>query len=321
MTKVTHVAVAILQKEHGEFLLASRPQGKPWAGWWEFPGGKIEQGEAPEQALIRELQEELNITPTQIQPWLQRRFDYPATHDSVAKTVNLHFFFVMQWQGELMPREGQMLRWQKPSNVVVKPVLPANIPILQALTLPPVYAISNGLEMGKSVFFDALKYQLQRGLKLIQIREKQLNKAALVDLIKEVLDLARPFDAKVLVNEDVALAKALGLDGVHLPSCALLALNSKPKDLLVAASCHNVEELAHAQQLKLDFVTLSPVATTASHQNAALLGWSQFSVLVAPLTIPVYALGGMQFKDLSQALLCGARGVAMQRAAWAVTQL
>ena len=95
---VMQVAVSILQNQLGEFLLASRPQGKPWAGWWEFPGGKIEAGESAENALIRELQEELGITPTHIQPWLTRTFAYPATHDSAAKTVKLHFFFVTAWQ-------------------------------------------------------------------------------------------------------------------------------------------------------------------------------------------------------------------------------
>ena len=116
MTKITHVAVAILTKESGEFLLASRPQGKPWAGWWEFPGGKIEENETPEHALKRELQEELGVAATRIQPWLQRIYDYPQTHDSPAKTVHLHFFFVTEWQGELHPHEGQQLSWQNPDR-------------------------------------------------------------------------------------------------------------------------------------------------------------------------------------------------------------
>jgi 8-oxo-dGTP diphosphatase len=82
MTKIIHVAVAILQRKnedgHSQFLLASRPEGKGWAGWWEFPGGKIEDGEAPEHALTRELTEELGIKPTITQQWLTRQYDYPA---------------------------------------------------------------------------------------------------------------------------------------------------------------------------------------------------------------------------------------------------
>lgn len=132
--KVTHVAVAIVQKKNGEFLLASRPVGKPWAGWWEFPGGKVEVGESPAQALSRELQEEIGITPTGVEPWLEKQFDYPETHDSPAKIVYLHFFFVKQWQGDLVPKEGQALSWQLPNHVKVKPLLPANVSIVEALS-------------------------------------------------------------------------------------------------------------------------------------------------------------------------------------------
>lgn len=133
MTKIVEVAVAILQKQNGEFLMASRPNGKGWAGWWEFPGGKIETNESPEQALTRELQEELGVTPTKIQPWTKRQYDYPATHDAEARTVLLHFYFVLDWLGELTPLEGQSLAWQSAGNLTVSPVLPANAPIMQAL--------------------------------------------------------------------------------------------------------------------------------------------------------------------------------------------
>lgn len=136
MTKVVQVAVAIIQKQSGEYLLASRPNGKGWAGWWEFPGGKIEANETPEQALSRELQEELGIKPTRVKAWLQRRFDYPATHDAEAKTVLLHFYFVWEWLGEPQALEGQSLVWQHPQQTIVSPILPANAPIMRTLALP-----------------------------------------------------------------------------------------------------------------------------------------------------------------------------------------
>jgi len=135
MSKVIRVAVAILQKSDGQVLLASRPQGKVWAGWWEFPGGKIEENETPEMALARELQEELDVTPLSLQPWVIRSFDYPATQDDEAKTVELHFYFVRAWQGELQALEGQQFSWQHPKNITVSPVLPANAPIMDALAL------------------------------------------------------------------------------------------------------------------------------------------------------------------------------------------
>ena len=315
-SKVIHVAVAILQKSNDHFLLASRPQGKGWAGWWEFPGGKIEAGESAEQALSRELQEELGVTPTCIQQWLTRRYDYPATHDSVAKSVHLHFYFVTQWQGELAAKEGQLLSWQTPQNITVSPVLPANTPIMKALALPTVYAISNVAEMGEAAFLCALKHQLENGLQLIQLREKHLAQAAYMRLAEHLIKLAKPYGAKVILSQNIELANKIGADGVHLPSYILMQQTSKPENLMVSASAHNALELAHAEKLGLDFVVLSPVQATQSHLNARPLGWQNFATLINELTVPVYALGGMTLNDLPQALTVGARGIAMQRAIW-----
>ncbi|MDT7849433.1 Nudix family hydrolase [Methylophilus sp. VKM B-3414] len=316
MTKLVQVAVAILIRPNGEYLLASRPNGKGWAGWWEFPGGKIESGETPENALIRESQEELGITPTQIQPWIKRRYDYPATHDAEAKTVLLHFFFVHAWQGELQAREGQQFAWQHPRTLNVSPVLPANAPIMQALSLPPVYAISNLQEMGEHTFLQALKQQLDQGLQLLQIRESQLDDAALAKLSEEVLQLCAPYDCRCLLNGSPEQALQIGYQGVHLNSQRLIALTQKPDNLLVGASCHNRVELAQAQSLQLHFAMLSPVLPTKSHPEATGLGWEQFGEMLNGLEIPVYALGGMHFEHASQAQSCGARGIAMQRVIW-----
>lgn len=311
------VAVAILQRKNEsgrtECLLASRPEGKGWAGWWEFPGGKIEDGESPEHALSRELREELGIKPTTMQQWLTRQFAYPETNDSAAKTVNLHFFFVDAWEGELRPREGQQLSWQHPENITVTPILPANAPIMQALALPPIYVISNLAEMGEEIFFATLKNQLARGLRLIQVREKQLAKDEFMAFAVQVIALAKLYSAKVLISGDIALARTLGADGVHLPSQALLVLKTKPAGLMVSASCHNPMELRHAEHLNLDFVVLSPVKSTMSHPEAEPLGWQKFAELAENITVPIYALGGMSLSDLPIALSYGARGIAFQR--------
>lgn len=319
--KIIHVAVAIIQKNaslfcSGEFLLASRPANKPWAGWWEFPGGKIEANETPEHALSRELQEELGITPTQVQQWLTRRFDYPATHDSEAKTVLLHFYFVSAWAGELSAKEGQQLSWQNPQNISVSPVLPANTPIMQALALPPIYAISNVAEMGEAAWLKALETQLKQGLRLIQLREPPLAALAFMRLAEQVLKVAKPFGASIFISNDIALAHKIKADGVHLSSPALMQLTKKPAGLMLAASCHNLAELQQAEKLGCDFAVLSPVLPTNSHPNASTLGWAGFTEMIRCCAMPVYALGGMQTRDLAKALSCGARGIAMQRAVW-----
>ena len=307
---IVHVAAAVLMRENGAVLLASRPEGKGWAGWWEFPGGKIEAGETPFQALQRELDEELGIDIAHAYPWLVRTFAYPE------KTVKLHFFIVRAWQGKPTGKEGQNLSWQNPSNLTVAPMLPANAPILEALKLPPIYAISNLHEMGEQAFFAQLALKLAAGLKLIQIREKQLAEDALLAFSKKVVALANGYGASVLMNADAALIEAAGAHGLHLSSSALQALNEKPKHGLVAASCHNAEELAHAAKLGLDFVLLSPVLPTPSHAEAQVLGWQKFVDLKHDYPLPVYALGGMKPADLERAWDAGAHGVAMQRAVW-----
>ena len=119
---VVDVAVGVLLQGE-EFLLTSRPEGKVYAGYWEFPGGKLEAGESVEQALRRELQEELGITIGAAQIWKTQMVDYPHA------LVRLHFCKVWDWQGELQMREAQSHAWQS-LPVAVTPVLPGTIPVL-----------------------------------------------------------------------------------------------------------------------------------------------------------------------------------------------
>jgi 8-oxo-dGTP diphosphatase len=119
---VVDVAVGVLMQCQA-FLLTSRPKGKVYAGYWEFPGGKLEAGESVEQALRRELQEELGITIGQVQVWKTQMVDYPHA------LVRLHFCKVWDWQGELQMREAQSHTWQT-LPVAVVPVLPGTIPVL-----------------------------------------------------------------------------------------------------------------------------------------------------------------------------------------------
>ena len=120
---VVDVAVGVLMQADGQFLLTSRPEGKVYAGYWEFPGGKLEAGETVEEALRRELQEELGIVIGQAQIWKTQMVDYPHA------LVRLHFCKVRDWQGDLQMREAQTHAWQQlPVDVV--PVLPGTIPVL-----------------------------------------------------------------------------------------------------------------------------------------------------------------------------------------------
>ncbi len=319
---ITHAAVGVIQRDNGLVLLAERPVGKPWAGYWEFPGGKIEMDESPEQALKRELFEELGITATILYPWLTRTFDYAAKYDAVgkletpAKTVKLHFFVVVEWQGKPFGLEKQTISWQNPEKVAVAPMLPANAPIFTALSLPAIYAITNLSELGETIFFERLKIALENGLMMIQIREKQLSAEDLRLFTERVIEVASPYEAKVFINSDLPLTIELSAAGVHFTAQELMHLQARPEGLLCGASCHNEQELAQAEALGLDYVMLSPVQATLSHADASSLGWESFSDLIADYALPVYALGGMQVVDLHAARLHGAHGVAMQRSIW-----
>jgi 8-oxo-dGTP diphosphatase len=121
--KVVEVAVGVLVQADGQFLLTTRPCGKVYEGYWEFPGGKLEQGETVEQALRRELQEEIGITIGAVHPWKVEMVDYPHA------LVRLNFCKVFDWDGELQMHEGQLFAWQS-LPVTVQPVLPGTVPVL-----------------------------------------------------------------------------------------------------------------------------------------------------------------------------------------------
>ncbi len=120
---IVDVAVGVLIDAHGRFLLTSRPAGKVYAGWWEFPGGKLEAGESVTEALARELHEELGIDVGELEPWDVTRMDYAHAR------VRLHFCRVTSWRGAFEMREGQQMAWQT-LPVTVGPVLPGTLPVL-----------------------------------------------------------------------------------------------------------------------------------------------------------------------------------------------
>jgi len=121
--KVVDVAVGVLVRPDGDFLLTSRPPGKVYEGYWEFPGGKLERGESVEAALRRELQEEIGLTIGAVHPWKVEMVDYPHA------LVRLNFCKVFEWAGELQMHEGQSFAWQS-LPVSVQPVLPGTVPVL-----------------------------------------------------------------------------------------------------------------------------------------------------------------------------------------------
>jgi 8-oxo-dGTP diphosphatase len=308
--KIVDVAAAVILKPTGEFLFARRPEGKAYAGYWEFPGGKVEPGERVEHALVREIREELGVEVTQAYPWVTHVFAYPHA------TVRLHFFRVTGWRGEPHPHEGQIFAWQRPAAPNVAPILPANGPILRALSLPAVMGISNVAELGVGDFIARLENALNQGLRFIQLREKHLSPPEFELTARQAIALAKRFDARIVINSDVGLATRLGADGVHLTAARLQALEVRPDVPWCGASCHGREEMDHAARLGLDYVVLGPVLATLTHPNSTTFGWDSFRELTSNYPLPVYAIGGMREALLETAWQHGAHGIAMLRGAW-----
>jgi 8-oxo-dGTP diphosphatase len=300
--------VAVLIRPDGLVLLARRPSSKVYAGYWEFPGGKVEPGEAVEHALEREIREELDVEIGRAFPWITRVFVYPHA------TVRLRFYRVVSWRGEPRALEHEAIAWQRPEATEVAPMLPANGPVLRALSLPDEYAITRIGELGEKAFFPRLEARLRDGLKLVQVREKGVLRTELKPLAQRVLERARKHGAKILVNSDIELAREIGADGVHLTAVQLGG--ARPDLPWCGASCHSAEELRRAEALGADFAVLGPVRATPAHPHSVPLGWDRFREVAAGASIPVYALGGVGPGDLDQAKSLGAHGLAMVRGAW-----
>ncbi|HUL96881.1 MAG TPA: Nudix family hydrolase [Usitatibacter sp.] len=308
MTKLTEVAAAVIERPDGTFLLAQRPAGKPYPGYWEFPGGKIEAGEDPRAALVRELREELGIEVREATPWITRIYAY--TH----ATVRLHFYRVSAWGGEPQPLEDQAIRWQRIEATDVSPMLPANAPVLAALALPAVMIVSDALSAGIEGWIAKLAARVLEGPVLVQVREKAANRQQVQHILSRVLTRTEPCGSRVVVNSDCGNHPQC--DGIHLTAKALMQAASRPAAGLVGASCHDEAELARAGELALDYVVLGPVKPTASHPGAAPLGWERFATLAQGLAMPVYAIGGLTRADLAEARRHGAHGVALRGAAF-----
>jgi len=299
---MVEVAAAVIERPDGSFLLAQRPAGKVYAGWWEFPGGKIEAGEPAERALARELHEELGIEVQSAYPWITRVHVYEHA------TVMLHFFRVTAWAGDPQARENQAFVWQRLDAPMASPMLPANAPVLASLALPLEYAITDAQHYGVAEQLALVEARMRRGLRLVQVRDKQHWERE--RLIYVVSRMGKQYGARVLVNGKP------GPDGTHLPAEALMTHRVRPAGALVGASCHTGQELGHAMAIGLDFAVLGPVKPTATHPETMPIGWDEFRRIAANASIPVYAIGGLRPADLHEARKAGAHGLAMISGSW-----
>ncbi|KAB7772499.1 Nudix family hydrolase [Xanthomonas maliensis] len=305
-----HVVAGVITDARGRILLTRRTETRDMPGLWEFPGGKREAGETSEQALVRELNEELGID-AQVGEWIM---DVPQLYPD--KRLRLEVRHITSWKGSPRGREGQAMTWVAADKLGRYSMPPADVPVVGVLRQPDRYLITPE-PSDPQAWLDGLERALQGGIARIQLRAPSLPPAHWRALVQQALALRGRQRAQLLLNRDIAQAAALGV-GVHLGAEQLAALSERPlpADLPVAASCHTVEELRQAQRLGCDFAVLGPVRETASHPGAATLGWEGFEQLREQVALPIYALGGMTEADLQEARKHGAQGIAAIRGLW-----
>ena len=306
-----HVAVGVVRNAADEILIARRPDGVHQGGKWEFPGGKLRPGETVEQALRRELEEELGITVAAARPLIQVHHAYPD------KTVWLDVWQVETFSGTPHGREDQPVRWAPASTLERLEFPAADAAILQAIRLPDRYLITGAFD-SESCLAEWLERSLHSGIRLVQFRARERDEGTYAGLARRVIAQCHEQGVRVLLNADPALARRLDADGVHLNSQRLMTLNRRPlaPDKLVAASVHTPAELRQACRCEVDFSVIGPVQPTRSHPGAPSLGWDGFARLAKNADHPVYALGGLGPQDLPRIWQEGGQGVAAIRSLW-----
>ncbi len=308
---IVHVVAGVIRDARGRILLARRTEGRDLAGLWEFPGGKCDPGETPEQALARELHEELGIAVDIGAPLITVPQQYPH------KRLRLDVRHIAAWRGIARGLDGQALAWVPSKKLATYPMPPADRPVVAALLQPDRYLVTPTPDAGDDAWLDALQRAIAAGIFRVQLRAHGVEPERWRNLIEQAVTLCRRAGVEVLVNHDVALAAALGT-GVHLRAAQLQAFGQRPlpKGVPVAASCHTVEELRHAEAIGCDFAVVGPLKATPTHPEAQGIGWTAFAAMREHTSLPLYAIGGLGPDDVREARTHGAQGIAAIRGLW-----
>ncbi|QGX39021.1 Nudix family hydrolase [Permianibacter aggregans] len=309
--KIIDVAAAAIVDGQGQVLLAQRLAHLHQGGKWEFPGGKFEPGETAEQALLRELHEELDITVHDYQPLIRLVHQYPE------KSVRLHVFTVTRFSGLPKGKEGQALQWADISRLRSFQFPDANYPIVSAVQLPDLMLITPALasfnnDVDQLMLF--LQQKVANGVSLMQLRLPDCDDATYLDIVKRLQASGLLERCRLMLNRNPKLMARFAnvgwhISGEHVEAAqAILAKGTRPDWL--STSVHSRDEWHTRRMLEPDFVLLSPVKATASHPDRIALGWEQFAEIAEEMNCPVFALGGMNTADLIYAKQNGAQGIA-----------
>lgn len=317
LRKHIDVVAGIVTSDSGAILLQQRPPGKPMAGRWEFPGGKIEPGETAPQALTRELHEELGIRVHATHPLIRLRHDYPEL------TVDLTVSHVTDYSGQPYAREGQVLDWTPICALRQRNFLDADWPVIAALQLPTscwVTPSPNNADI--ATYLDRVDATLAHGIRMVQCRLPTIPSDARLAWGRRIQACCRAHGAIFIWNGTAAEATTLRAHGLHISANTLAQWRARPDyDGWIGASCHCETDIRRANQLQLDYVFAGSVQPTASHPGGTVLGWEAYARLVAIAHQPVYAIGGMVPGELARVRQLGGHGIAAIRGFSSTTRL
>lgn len=299
------VAVNILRSSDGRVLMAERTARQISAGFWELPGGKVDPGETPQQAAVRELAEEIGVRALDVRPWIRYEHVYRT------RRLRLFFFRIERWSGTPVGSEGQRIAWVDPARPEVAPILPSVERLLFGLGLPALCGVSQTERHGgPRSGLERIAVGLKAGLKLIQVREPGMAPDQRVAFARQVDALARPFGARVLLTGSALEARRAGLTALHSTAAEVRRLYARPPVRFWVTSCHDAADLERATALGADAAVLSPIVFRPAHPERAALGWEGLRRLTAGAGIPVYAGGGISPAELATAQRAGAIGIA-----------
>lgn len=184
--------------------------------------------------------------------------------------------------------------------------------------LSPFYLITLDFEGDLAPYLAALERSLQHGVRLVQLRSKQLQPEAYKKLAKEVSRLVHAYRGKLILNGAVDLVREVAAEGVHLPSAQYATLQKRPipSGSILSVACHDLEQVQHAARIQADIALVSPLFSTPSSPRGIPLGWEQFAHMIQGAPFLIYALGGLGVEDYPQARAFGAHGIAAKRALW-----
>jgi len=310
-SSAVQVAVAVIINQQNEVLISLRSNTSHQGGLWEFPGGKLEVGESIEDALKRELLEELDIHLLASHPFKIIRHQYSD------KTVVLNIHIVNAFSGKPRGAEGQSIQWKSIDQLRSVDFPAANRSIIHSLKFPDKYMITGSFDE-QNDFLSRLENSLHPGIKLVQLRCKNINQAAFVGMAEQAKIICEKYKATLLLNTSLEIYQKTQAHGLHLSSQMLYTSAVRPISLekILSVSCHTIADIRHAQKINADIILLSPVKETTSHPDVKGIGWEVFASLISDIDIPVYALGGMKQDDISTAIKFGAQGVAAISSFW-----